>query len=418
MTRPVNLDQSAERISRQLEQLATHSAPGLGVTRRALTDEYMTALGYLSSIAAEVGLQVHYDAVGNFYASNVARGQASIALGSHIDSVPNGGRFDGTAGVLCAFEVARLMPHLPLTVVSFIGEEGSRFPGGLLGSRCLAGEVTRESLAELRDEAGISFLDAASQRGFDAAHVADCAQEMRAWTQYHEIHIEQGRVLQDETIEIGLVTGIVGMIQGSLTITGRADHAGATPMHLRSDAGLTAAQVTVYLEQLVQSSGTNAVATIGQIVLHPGARNVIPGQAVIGLDIRSPDHRQIDEILKTTVDFAEAQAQQRGQTVAYHEDLRSLPVAMSPHIVDGLEQAAARLHITARRMVSGAGHDAMLVAPQVPAAMLFVPCRDGISHSPDEFAEPGHLAQAVAVLVHYLTAQDVPASVPSLEVPQ
>ena len=400
----LDLPAIARRIDQQLTHLGTLSLPGHGVTRLALSDEYMAALTYLTSIAQDLGLQVSYDAVGNFYASNVGEGEPSTVLGSHVDSVPNGGRYDGTAGVLCAFEVVRALPGLPLTVVSFMGEEGSRFPGGLLGSRCLAGHVNAGELENLRDEHGISYLSAAQERGFAAQEVATCQRRLRSWTRYLEIHIEQGRVLQDEQVDLGIVTDIVGMIQGSLTVIGRADHAGATPMHLRSDAGLTAAAVILELEQLARRQANSAVATVGRLDLSPGAHNVIPAAATLGLDIRAPQQRDIDGLLDAVQDYAAAQAGKRGQTVTYRENLRSAPVAMNAEIVDQLGAAARQRGVSARPMVSGAGHDAMIVAPRVPTGMLFVPCRDGVSHAPDEFAEPHHLAQAVAVIVDALTA--------------
>lgn len=415
MTRAdLDLTAIARRLDQQLTHLGTLSRPGHGVTRLALSDEYMAALTYLTGIAQDLGLQVSYDAVGNFYASNVPEGEPSTVLGSHVDSVPNGGRYDGTAGVLCAFEVARALPALPLTVVSFMGEEGSRFPGGLLGSRCLAGHLDAEALEDLRDEDGISYLHAAQQRGFAAQEVATCQRRLGSWTRYLEIHIEQGRVLQDEQLDLGIVTDIVGMIQGALTVIGRADHAGATPMHLRSDAGLTAAAVMLELEQLARRQANSVVATVGRLDLLPGAHNVIPATATIGLDIRGPQQHDIDEVLRAIQDYAAAQASERGQTVTYRENLRSAPVAMNPEIVDRLGIAARQRGVSARRMVSGAGHDAMIVAPQVPTGMLFVPCRDGVSHAPDEFAEPHHLAQAVAVIVEALSA---PPLSPSLQPP-
>lgn len=400
----------ARRLDQQLTHLGTLSRPGPGVTRLALSDEYMAALAYLTSLAQELDLKVSYDAVGNFYASNVGEDEPSTVLGSHVDSVPNGGRYDGSAGVLCAFEVARALPDLPLTVVSFVGEEGSRFPGGLLGSRCLVGQLGVTELEELRDEDGVSYLAAAQERGFAAQEVATSQRRLGSWTRYLEIHIEQGRVLQDEQLDLGIVTDIVGMIQGSLTVAGRANHAGATPMHLRSDAGLTAAATMLELEQLALQQANSSVATVGRMDLSPGAHNVIPGAATIGLDIRAPQQRDIDGLLSAVLDYAAARADEREQSVTYRENLRSAPVAMNTEIVDRLDAAAKRRNVSARRMVSGAGHDAMIVAPQVPTGMLFVPCRDGISHAPDEFAEPHHLAQAVAVIVDALSADPLSPS--------
>lgn len=396
---------SAVRLGQQLERLATWTAPGEGVTRASLTDPYMSALAYLEELARDLDLQVHYDAVGNFYASNVGTGEPSIAIGSHIDSVPNGGRFDGTAGVMCAFEIVRALPGVPLTVVSFIGEEGSRFPWGLLGSRCVAGQVTTEQLRQLRDETGTSFFDAAQTRGFHPEDVESCHGELRHWSEYLEIHIEQGRVLQDEQLQLGLVTDIAGMIHASLTIHGRADHAGATPMNLRSDAGLTAAEVMLELNTFAKTASPTAVGTVGTLELRPGARNVIPGSATVGLDIRDRRAEVMTDIVRHITGFAETRATGRHQQVSYEEALHSAPVALDAAVVGGLEVALRELQIPHRRMVSGAGHDAMMVAPFVPAGMLFVPCRDGVSHAPDEHADTEHLATAVAVVTEYIRNQ-------------
>ena len=393
---------SAERLSGQLERLAGFTAPGEGVTRTSLTDSYMAALGFLEGLARDLSLSVSYDAVGNFYATNAAPGTPSVAIGSHVDSVPHGGRFDGTAGVLCAFEVARALPGVPITVVSFIGEEGSRFPWGLLGSRCVAGQVGAADLRRLKDESGTSFFDAARQRGFHPENVARCPDVLHTWSAYLEIHIEQGRVLQDEGLEIGLVTDIAGIVHATMSVFGRADHAGATPMHLRSDAALTAAEITLELEAIVRSASPTAVGTVGTLELSPGARNVIPGAASVGLDIRDRRSEVLDDVIAKLQTFAGRRAGVRRQRVSYDEALRTEPTALDPAVVDALEAALRRLHIPYRRMVSGAGHDAMLIAAFVPAGMLFVPCRDGVSHAPDEHADAHHLAAAVAVAAEYL----------------
>lgn len=410
---PFDRQASAERLRAQIEQMAGFTAPGDGVTRASLTDAYMAALAFLEDLARGLSLRVWYDAVGNFYATNAPPGVPSVALGSHVDSVPHGGRFDGTAGVLCAFEVARALPERPITVVSFIGEEGSRFPWGLLGSRCVAGQVGTADLRRLRDEHGTSYFDAAQARGFHPEDVDTCPAALRGWSAYLEIHIEQGRVLQDEGLEIGLVTDIAGIVHASLDIRGRADHAGATPMHLRSDAGLTAAEVMLELESIVRASSPTAVGTVGTLELGPGARNVIPGRASVGLDVRDRQAEVLDDILQQIQGFAQQRAEVRRQQVSYDEALRTAPIALDPATVDGLEAALRRLHIPHRRMVSGAGHDAMMVAPFVPAGMLFVPCRDGVSHAPDEYADAQHLATAVAVTIDHLTHQPDPTRAPA-----
>lgn len=401
----VETQDSTVRLERQLADLARFSLPGPGVSRPALSRPYFEALGYLERLAAEVGMQVRYDPVGNFIASRVPPGKPSFALGSHIDSVIEGGAYDGVAGVVCGFEVARLLPHAPLTVIAFIGEEASRFPTGLLGSRCVLGKMTVQDLKGCCDADGVSFFEAATRAGYQPEQVAACADLLQHLVGYLEIHIEQGRVLEEEGLELGLVTDVVGLVHAYLEISGRADHAGGTPMNLRSDAGITAAEVVTELERYVRGLEATPVGTVGEISLVPGARNIIPGLARVGLDVRDRDLAVIDQILEHIRRFAQLRGATRGQQVNYREDLRNGPVAMNPAVVTGLEESLRQSGFPYRRMVSGGGHDAMIVAPQVPAGMLFVPCREGISHSPNEHAEPRHLAQAVQVAVLFIQQQ-------------
>jgi allantoate deiminase len=391
--------ESARRLERDIEKLSQFSSPGPGVTRLTFTLEYRSALDYLEEQFESIGFEVYYDPVGNFVATNVPAGERCVALGSHVDSVPNGGRFDGTAGVLCALEVARLIPDAPLKVFSFVEEEGSRFGSGILGSRCVVGSVSSEDLRAYTDPDGISFYEAAIDASHEPDRVADCPVNLNGVERYLEVHIEQGRVLEESGEEVGVVDAIAGLVHGALEVEGRADHAGATPMDLRSDSGLTAAEVVVELERLVRRVGETAVGTVGRVELDPGALNVIPGRALVGLDVRDIDEARVDEILDGIVTFARRRAGQRGQRITYRERLRTAPVDMARGVVADLKDSCERVGVSCRRMVSGAGHDAMMIAGRVPTGMLFVPSRGGISHSPEESTEPRHLAQAVAVLL-------------------
>jgi hydantoinase/carbamoylase family amidase len=391
--------ESARRLERDIEKLSQFSSPGPGVTRLTFTPEYRSALDYLEEQFEGVGFEAYYDPVGNFVATNVPAGERCVALGSHVDSVPNGGRFDGTAGVLCALEVARLIPDAPLKVFSFVEEEGSRFGSGILGSRCVVGSVSSEDLRAHTDPDGISFYEAAIDAGHEPDRVAECPANLNGVERYVEVHIEQGRVLEEGGEEIGVVEAIAGLVHGAIEVEGRADHAGATPMDLRSDSGLTAAEVVVELERLVRRIGKTAVGTVGRVELDPGALNVIPGRALVGLDVRDIDEARVDEILDGIVTFARRRARQRGQRITYREHLRTAPVDMARRVVADLEDSCEQAGVSCRRMVSGAGHDAMMIARRAPVGMLFVPSRGGISHSPEEFTQPRHLAQAVAVLL-------------------
>lgn len=387
-----------QRLESEIERFAGFSRPGEGVTRLSFTPEYEAAISHLSGEFEKLGFRASLDPVGNFAASNVEFGERCVALGSHVDSVPHGGRFDGTAGVLCALEVARIVPDLPLKVFSFVEEEGARFGSGLLGSRCVVGEVTADELKEHLDSEGTSFHEAAGEAGCDPDRVGDCARSLEGVECYLEAHIEQGRVLEESGEEIGVVEAIAGVVHAQLEIEGRADHAGATPMNLRSDAALTAAETVVELDRVAREAGGSAVGTVGKIDLSPGALNVIPGLATVGLDVRAVNEERRDEILERIVSFARKRADGRGQSVGYLEHLRSEPTLMDPSLTTALKDAAGRLGIPHRAMPSGAGHDAMIVARRVPAGMLFVPSRGGVSHAPEEFTEFRRLAGAVAVL--------------------
>jgi hydantoinase/carbamoylase family amidase len=394
-----DLKASARRLEEGIRELSRFSRPGPGVTRLSFTPEYQSALAYLIEEFGALGYETTYDPVGNFIATNVEPSDWCVALGSHVDSVPHGGSFDGTAGVLCALEVARTVPDAPLKVFSFVEEEGSRFGSGILGGRCAVGLVAAEELKSYRDQEGISFYQAAEEAGHRPAQAKECVENLEGVERYVEVHIEQGRVLEESGEEVGIVEAIAGMVHGSLEIEGRADHAGATPMDLRSDAAVTAAELVVELERAVRETDGSTVGTVGRIELYPGALNVIPGRAFVGLDVRDVDTERRDQVLRGVVAFARERAKTRGQQVTYQEHLNTDPVTLDPRVVATLQRATEKVGIPSRRMVSGAGHDAMMIAQRVPTAMLFVPSQNGVSHAPEEYTDPRHLAGAVAVLL-------------------
>lgn len=396
---------TARRLEGDLEEISRFSQAGPGITRLSFTPEYRKALSYLKEEFEKIGFEVGCDPVGNFMASNVAPGERCVALGSHVDSVPHGGRFDGTAGVLCALEVARNVPNLPLKIFSFVEEEGARFGSGLLGSRCVAGLVSAKELKEYRDPEGTSFHKAAGEAGYSPGEVAECQKSLDGVEYYLEVHIEQGRVLEDAGQELGIVEAIAGVIHASIEVEGRADHAGATPMNLRSDAGLTAAEIVAEVNAAARDEGGTAVGTVGRLEVHPGALNIIPGRAEVGLDIRDIDEARRDRVAQRVMEFARERGEERGQSITYSEHLCSSPTPMEPMIVAALQSASRRVGISARTMASGAGHDAMMLAGRVPTGMIFVPSRDGISHSPEEFTQTRHLADAVNALLQFLESR-------------
>ena len=401
------LERSRERIEHAIAELSgpDYTASPAGITRHAWIPEYERTLGWFEDAFAELGYATWYDPVGTFVASNRGPGEPCLGIGSHCDANRNGGPYDGTLGVVVALEVARLAADegldLPLRVLSFLEEEGSGFDSGLLGSRVMLGAITTEELAALTDETGTGFFDAARAAGHDPERHAESARELDGMLAWMELHIEQARALEDAGLQIGVVDAITGMIHADLEIAGRADHAGGTPMELRSDAVVTAAEIVVELDALARAA-PGVVGTVGSITASPGLINVIPGGAALTLDVRSASGPH-EEVFDRIVAFARERGAMRGQEVVVRERTRVARTPMDPHVVAVLEAAADALGTPYATMASGAGHDTMLVARRVPSAMVFVPCRDGISHAPDEHADPADAALAGHVMLDALT---------------
>ena len=337
-----DLAESARRIAADVEALtgARYTLPGPGITRYAYTDAYEATLGYFRAAFEALGFQVWSDPVGTLVASNVGPGERTFGLGSHCDSNRNGGAWDGTLGVVSALEACRIAgDDLPLRVISFLEEEASGFGQMLLGSRIVLGAVTDEELASYRDERGVAFLEAAARAGHRPDEIARAGEILDGLVGWIELHIEQGRVLQDTGARLGVVNAIAGYVHADVTVRGRADHAGATPMGWRSDAGLTAAEAVIELERLVTAHSPDTVGTVGALTLHPGIINVIPGRAELTLDIRSVsgDHERVYAALG---DFLSARADARGQAIDPVERNRVAATQMDVHVVEALERAA------------------------------------------------------------------------------
>jgi hydantoinase/carbamoylase family amidase len=395
------LDASARRIAADVEALTgeRYTAAGPGITRYAYTDEYAATLDYFRRAFEDIGFAVWFDPVGTLVASNVGPGERAFGLGSHCDSNRNGGAWDGTLGVVSALEACRIAGDaLPLRVISFLEEEASGFGQMLLGSRIVLGAVNDGDLASYRDDHGVPFIEAAARAGHRPDEIARAGEILDGLVGWIELHIEQGRVLQDTGARLGVVDAIAGYVHADVTVRGRADHAGATPMGWRSDAGLTAAEIVIELERLVTAHSPDTVGTVGALTLHPGIINVIPGRAELTLDIRSVsgDHERVYQALG---DFLSSRADARGQAIDRSERNRVPATPMDAHVVEALERAAQVSGAPWRRMPSGAAHDTQMVARRVPSAMLFVPCRDGISHSPEESADPADAALGVQLIL-------------------
>jgi len=403
---------SAERIERDIESLAApeYTLSAEAIRRYAYTGVYRNTLDYFTSALEELGFEVSTDPVGTLVARNRPAGEPAFGIGSHCDSNRNGGKYDGTMGVVTALEVCRLNAELgldlPLQLISFLEEEGSGFGQMLLGSRIMLQRVTdvdlREHFRALDD--GRSFWEHAAEAGYsperwrDSIHVLD---DLTGWV---ELHIEQARVLQDTGNRIGIVHAIAGYVHADVIVHGRGDHAGATPMDLRLDPTLVLAETALELERLAKEAGHGTVGTIGEIEVDPCLINAIASTVRLSLDIRGP----VDELYRGVADaigaYAVAAADRRGMTAEVRPRQTLAVTPLDATIVAALEEAALGTEEPYMRMHSGAAHDTMCVAERVPSAMIFVPCVDGISHHPDEAAEPADAALAAEIILNAIRA--------------
>ena len=407
---PVSIDRakSAERIERDIETLAgpDYTLSSEAIRRYAYTQAYRNTLDYFGRELQALGFEVYEDPVGNFVARNRPKGEKVFGVGSHCDSNRNGGKYDGTMGVVTALEVCRLDSELgldlPLQLVSFLEEEASGFAQPLLGSRIMAQRVTDDDLrTKFRAiDDGRSFWEHAKEAGYEPERWRESIRVLDDLTGWIELHIEQARVLQDTGDRIGIVTAIVGLLWADITVHGRADHAGATPMDFRLDAGAVAAECVLELERLARAAGKGTVGTAGENEYRPGIINVIPGEVRIGLDIRSVDEEAYRGVARDIAAFAAEAARRRGMRADYAERQDTPPTHMDDQLVAALEAAAKASGDPYRLMPSGAGHDTQLVAPHVPSAMVFVPCKDGISHAPDEDAHPADAALGAEIILN------------------
>ncbi|MCX7781578.1 MAG: Zn-dependent hydrolase, partial [Negativicutes bacterium] len=296
---------NVKRIQHDLEMMARHTAtPGAGVTRFSFTEQDRLTREYIKSRMRECNLTVYEDAAGAVIGRREgAKGDAPVVMvGSHFDSVKNGGAFDGPAGVVAALEIAGILnenqvkTEYPIEFVALIEEEGGRFGGGLFGSRAMAGRVTQEELTEFKDAQGISMAEAMAAFGFDPAKIGEAARKPEQLRAFLELHIEQGPILETTGIDAGIVETVVGLTQLEITLTGRPDHAGTTPMAMRADALVAAADIIRLVNRLAQEAGEGTVATVGRLAVSPGAANIVPGNVVFTVDIRSAGAATIGQI--------------------------------------------------------------------------------------------------------------------------
>jgi allantoate deiminase len=397
-------DRAARIIARCREIAACTEIPG-EITRLFLTPPMHAVHALLRNWMEAAGMTVRVDAIGNLrgFLPGLVPGSPRLLIGSHLDTVPNAGAFDGILGVVLGLAIVEelrgeLLPFA-IEVICFSEEEGVRFSKPFLGSLALVGKLDAETLART-DRNGISVRQAIETFGLDPAQLPAAVLTDEAFA-YLELHIEQGPVLENEDTSLGIVEALVGQTRMELIFAGQANHAGTTPMHLRHDAMTAAAEWIIAVEDFA-SSQNGLVATVGKVQAAPGAGNVIAGQVVASLDLRHADDRVREASVLAILKHAETAATRRGVQVTSIRQLEQPAVPLDPHLATALSKAAAQAGFPARRMTSGAGHDAMILAPTVPSAMLFLRSPRGLSHHPDETVLPQDVEAALATAMQFL----------------
>jgi N-carbamoyl-L-amino-acid hydrolase len=405
--RPDELRIDLGRLRQDIEALAAIGRdPAGGISRPAWSPAHEAARAWLLDRLREAGLAVRVDPAGNVF-GRLGEGTPSapvVMTGSHIDTVPRGGPLDGALGVLAGLECLRTLASAPvrpgraLEVAAFSDEEGRFY--GLFGSRAMAGTLDPVLAERLADPGGLALPEAMRRAGFDLARAPEARRDPREIAAYVELHIEQGPWLEADGVPIGVVEGIVGIRRFRLTFVGQPDHAGTTPMARRKDAFLTAAEYATKSRELVVRGGQGrAVTTIGVVDVRPGVPNIVPERAVLLQELRDPDPAVLERLASRTLQAARRVARARGLVLEVEHLMRVEPVQMSPRIQSAIEATAAELGLPARRMPSGAGHDAQILAAVTDAGMVFVPSQGGRSHRPDEWTDWPALERGANVLL-------------------
>ena len=376
--------------------------PDGAVTRLGYTDVEDAMHCAVAGMGESLGLSSQADSAGNTFVYNDCGEDEATLIASHCDSVVQGGKYDGVAGVLAGLLVQKWIAEaglaIPLKVGIFRMEESSIFGQATVGSRLVTGKISEDALKKARNAEGESLYEIMRGRGWRTAPA-----RISGVRQYLELHIEQGRVLESRGLEVGVLNSIAAPVRFRVTYTGRQDHSGATPMDLRLDALAGAAAFVLRLEALGRQEAKNAtVATVGVLHNTPNAFNVVPGMVVMGIDIRGIDVESRQRVVDGALAEAEAISLERGLALTVEPVSASDPVALDPGVITGLSRAAEALNIPFTVMPSGAGHDAMNFADICPVGMLFIPCREGVSHNKDEYASVEAIVTGAKVLFQYL----------------
>jgi allantoate deiminase len=377
---------------------------GGGIVRPVYSPAWASARDQLASWMAQAGLRVRIDAVGNVFGRVEGESPRTVLTGSHFDTVKLGGRYDGALGVLSALAALRALRgrtfRKSVEMVALCEEEGSRFHANFWGTRGILGLIDHSELCALRDDDGMAIGEAMQAVGLPPERYSDAIRD--DLDAFVELHIEQGRILFDEGVPLGVVSTITGLYRFLATVEGRTDHAGTTPMDLRQDAFQAAAEMALEMTRIVDGEGRPAVVTTGYWDVQPGAWNIVPGEVRFGVDLRHPDEATKQRLGAAIRAAGERVAARRGVRVRYEMVGDVPPRDMDPNVRSAIEAAANALSVQFKPMVSGAGHDSQVMGTRVPTAMLFVPSVDGRSHSAAEFTSPEDAARGATVLAEAL----------------
>ncbi|PFH87012.1 Zn-dependent hydrolase [Bacillus sp. AFS088145] len=392
---------NANRLQKLIELFSEYGkTENNGVTRLALSAEDIAARKKFQALCEEVGMTVKHDDMGNMYATLPGKQNLPpIVIGSHLDSVIKGGRFDGVLGVLTALETVytiideKIELDYPIIVVNFTNEEGARFEPSLMSSGVLSGKFDKEEMSDSTDKNGISFAQALNISGFEGSET----NRLREATAYIELHIEQGPVLERKNLEIGVVEGVLGMVCYEISVFGESNHAGTTPISMRKDPMFTAANVVVDLQKKLQRLDSDLVYTIGRINAYPNIHTVIPSEVIFTLEARHKDPSVIAEVTRMVEELPRNIS---GCPIKSKRLWDRDTVDFNEEVVNAVEYACKELGYKENRMYSGAGHDAQFIASYIPTAMIFVPSVNGYSHREDELTSYEDCAKGANVLLN------------------
>ncbi len=409
-TRDHNLRIDPRRLWDALMDMAAIGAtPKGGVRRLTLTEVDKRGRDHFRKLCEAEGLTVTVDAIGNMFARRPGRdpSRKPVLFGSHLDSQPSGGKFDGALGVIAGLELIRTLneagveTEAPLVLCNWTDEEGSRFGHSLMGSGVWAGVYPLPKAYALADSEGVTVEQALESIGYKGEQTAECFPA----DSYFELHIEQGPILEAEDRLIGIVTGAQAQVWYDAVLTGRDSHAGTTPPLARRDALVGAARIIDLVDRMMRARGEAGRGTVGQLQVLPNSRNVVPGEVRFSVEFRHPDDAELAAIAEAFPKAAQAIADELRLSLTLTELFRFAAQPFDPDCIALVAEAAKRRGFSARKIVSGAGHDAVYVARKVPTAMIFIPCKDGLSHNEEESILPEHAAAGAQVLCDAVLAR-------------